>query len=197
MNALDFIRVYNCVPKNICNNFLKNFKKTKFQYHRWQDKTGKLIGSRKNLKEELKNYWLNQEEINILLPFVAEATSQYRHDVRSIYPFLDLIKTYKEPSQLIYKLSGFRVNKYNKNTNMAVHVDHIYDLFDGKEKGIPVLSIVGLLNDNFKGGEFEICNQKLLLKQGDVLIFPSNFMYPHQVKTITKGIRYSFVSWGY
>jgi predicted 2-oxoglutarate/Fe(II)-dependent dioxygenase YbiX len=80
---------------------------------------------------------------------------------------------------------------------MAVHVDHIYDLFDGKEKGIPVLSIVGLLNDNFKGGEFEICNQKLLLKQGDVLIFPSNFMYPHQVKTITKGIRYSFVSWGY
>ena len=43
MNALDFIRVYNCVPKNICNNLIKNFKKSKFQYHQWQDKNGKPI----------------------------------------------------------------------------------------------------------------------------------------------------------
>jgi len=28
-----------------------------------------------------------------------------------------------------------------------------------------------------------------------MLIWPSNFMYPHLVKPVTKGIRYSVVSW--
>ena len=37
--------------------------------------------------------------------------------------------------------------------------------------------------------------RKIDLKQGSVLIFPSNFMYPHEVESITKGSRYSFVSW--
>jgi len=35
------------------------------------------------------------------------------------------------------------------------------------------------------------------LKQGDVIIFPSIFLYPHTVETITKGNRYSFVRWGW
>jgi len=196
MNVSDFVRVYNFVPKNTCNKLLKNFKKVKFQYHNWQNNEGKSIGPRKNLKEELQNYWLNKEELNTLHPFVVQAVSQYRHDIFSIYPFLNLSKSF-EKSQIIHRLSGFRLNKYNKNSNMAVHIDHIFDIFDGKEKGIPVLSILGLLNDNFKGGQFEICNQIVNLKQGDIIIFPSNFMFPHQVKTITKGIRYSFITWGY
>mgnify|MGYP001213588018 CR=1 FL=1 len=33
------------------------------------------------------------------------------------------------------------------------------------------------------------------LKKGDVVIFPSNFMYPHRVEKVTKGTRYSFVTW--
>jgi predicted 2-oxoglutarate/Fe(II)-dependent dioxygenase YbiX len=32
---------------------------------------------------------------------------------------------------------------------------------------------------------------------GDVLVFPSNFMFPHSVDTVTEGERYSFVSWVY
>ena len=32
-------------------------------------------------------------------------------------------------------------------------------------------------------------------EQGDLLIFPSNFMYPHKVEPITKGTRYSYISW--
>ena len=32
---------------------------------------------------------------------------------------------------------------------------------------------------------------------GAVLIFPSNFMYPHKVEPVTKGTRYSYVSWVY
>ena len=80
---------------------------------------------------------------------------------------------------------------------MAAHVDHIYTIFDGNEKGVPILSIVGLFNENYQGGEFKILNKNVKLKTGDVIIFPSNFMYPHGVNTITKGVRYSFVAWAY
>jgi predicted 2-oxoglutarate/Fe(II)-dependent dioxygenase YbiX len=79
---------------------------------------------------------------------------------------------------------------------MAKHCDHIHDMFDGKMKGIPTLSIVGFLNDDYEGGEFIMFDDmEIKLKQGDVLIFPSNFLYPHKVNPVTKGIRDSFVSW--
>ena len=80
---------------------------------------------------------------------------------------------------------------------MKAHYDHIYSLFDGKLRGVPILSFVGLLNDNYKGGEFMCRNKKIKLKRGDILMFPSNFMYPHEVKEVTKGIRYSFVGWAF
>ena len=80
---------------------------------------------------------------------------------------------------------------------MREHYDHIHSLFDGKIKGVPILSIVGLLNDNYEGGQFMMRGEEVKLTRGDILVFPSNFMYPHQVKDITKGIRFSFVSWAF
>jgi predicted 2-oxoglutarate/Fe(II)-dependent dioxygenase YbiX len=59
-----------------------------------------------------------------------------------------------------------------------------------------MLSVVGLLNDDFKGGEFVMFRDvEIKLKRGDLLIFPSNFVYPHRVDPVTEGTRYSFVSW--
>jgi predicted 2-oxoglutarate/Fe(II)-dependent dioxygenase YbiX len=79
---------------------------------------------------------------------------------------------------------------------MAKHVDHIHSMFDGNMKGIPILSIVGMLNDDYEGGEFVMFDDKIIeLKQGDILMFPSVFLYPHEVKPVTKGVRDSFVSW--
>lgn len=92
--------------------------------------------------------------------------------------------------------SNVRFNKYDVNTKMMIHVDHIQSLFPGPRKGIPILSVVGLLNDDFEGGEFVFYDDdKLDFKQGDIVIFPSNFLYPHRVNPISKGTRYSFVSW--
>tara|TARA_R100001594_G_scaffold37101_1_gene67077 strand:- start:3061 stop:3636 length:576 start_codon:yes stop_codon:yes gene_type:complete len=92
--------------------------------------------------------------------------------------------------------SNIRFNRYDKHNNMQLHCDHIHTLFDGKRRGIPILSIVGVLNENFEGGEWVMFeNKKIELKTGDILMFPSNFLYPHGVLPITKGTRYSFVSW--
>ena len=92
--------------------------------------------------------------------------------------------------------SNIRFNKYSTNTKMAEHCDHIHDLFEGPIKGVPIFSIVGLLNDNFKGGDFIMFqNKKIKLSKGEILIFPSNFLYPHRVDLIKKVTRHSYVSW--
>ena len=98
-----------------------------------------------------------------------------------------------------YNWSGYspiRYNRYSVNQRMKMHCDHITTLFDGKNKGVPLLSCLGLLNDDYEGGEFLIFDDlKIDLKKGDLLIFPSSFMYPHRVEPVTSGIRYSYISW--
>jgi len=95
--------------------------------------------------------------------------------------------------------SELRWNRYNKNRRMNSHWDQIHSLFDGSRKGIPTLSIVGSLNtkdEDYIGGEFIMFDDtEYNLKAGQVLIFPSTFLYPHKVNLVTSGTRYSFVSW--
>tara|TARA_R110000824_G_scaffold201908_1_gene386051 strand:- start:241 stop:828 length:588 start_codon:yes stop_codon:yes gene_type:complete len=94
--------------------------------------------------------------------------------------------------------SEIRFNRYDKKQQITKHVDHIHSCFDGKTKGIPILSIVAVLNDNYEGGEFIMFDDyEIKFKAGDLIIFPSVFLYPHLVKRVKKGIRYSFVSWCY
>ena len=92
-----------------------------------------------------------------------------------------------------------RYNRYTKSDECKMHCDHIHSLFttaeDPDPKGVPILSLVCLLNDDFTGGEFIIGEKTINLTSGDVVVFPSNFMFPHKVNTIKNGERYSFVSW--
>ena len=64
-------------------------------------------------------------------------------------------------------------------------------------KGVPIISNLGQLNEDYEGAEFYCRARKIELKTGDILLFPSNFMYPHEVKEAKKGVRYSFVSWAF
>ena len=91
-----------------------------------------------------------------------------------------------------------RFNKYNTNQEMKYHCDHVSDMFEDR-KGVPILSVLGVLNDSYKGGEFLMFNNDghIGFEKGDVLIFPSNFLYPHKVKPVLEGIRYSFITWVY
>ena len=91
-----------------------------------------------------------------------------------------------------------RFNKYTEQTLMSDHCDHIHSIFDGTRKGIPALTILILLNEEFTGGEFVMFGDKIVpFKKGDMIVFPSNFLYPHRVNKIISGTRYSCVSWVY
>lgn len=92
--------------------------------------------------------------------------------------------------------SDIRFNKYSENKKMANHCDHIHSIFDGSRQGIPILSVLGILNNDYEGGEFIMFeDEQIKLNKGDLLIFPSIFLYPHKVEPVKKGTRYSFISW--
>lgn len=88
-----------------------------------------------------------------------------------------------------------RYNRYDIGTEMRLHCDHIRDIFEGERKGVPMLSIVGALNDDYEGGEFVMLDRVIQIPAGSVLMFPSNFMFPHKVNPVTSGVRFSYVSW--
>lgn len=89
-----------------------------------------------------------------------------------------------------------KFNRYHKNKLMKEHCDHIRSMFEGKIRGIPILSVIGALNNDYEGGEFIMFQDKeYKIKTGDILIFPSIFLYPHKVMPVTKGTRYTYITW--
>lgn len=82
---------------------------------------------------------------------------------------------------------------YDVNGKYETHVDTFHMRSDQTRK----LTVLVFLNDDFEGGKFYIQNshQRFYPQQtpGTVLVFPS-FM-PHGVEPVTKGIRYSVVTW--
>jgi hypothetical protein len=91
-----------------------------------------------------------------------------------------------------------KYNRYSETHGMDLHCDHIHSMFDGQRKGVPILSILTRLNADFEGGEFVMFDEQVIpFNKGDVLIFPSNFLFPHKVNTVTAGVRYSAVFWAW
>jgi len=84
--------------------------------------------------------------------------------------------------------------KYEAGGFYTWHVDHCAE--------VPrTFSFILLLNDKYEGGELCFRNPNkekefaIVNKKGKLIIWPSNFMYPHTVKPLINGTRYSVVSW--
>ena len=92
------------------------------------------------------------------------------------------------------RTTDFIVNKYSGGGFMSEHADNIHHSH-GQQYGYPQVSVLLYLNDDYEGGEFFVAEEIFLPEKGSAIIFPSNFMYPHEAKAVTKGTRWSIVSW--
>ena len=90
--------------------------------------------------------------------------------------------------------TDFRLNKYSEGGFMSRHCDNIHHSH-GQHYGYPQVSSLLFLNDDYEGGEFIVAGEIFFPKKGSAIIFPSNFMYPHEVGIVTKGIRWSVLTW--
>lgn len=180
-SLIEFIYVENILPKDFCDSVLLESERLEYESHAYTS----YEGENRNSEKELEVAWPESDIVNQIEGYIAESIRRY----------LSRLSFNHFPKMNAF--SKVRFNKYNKESRMDMHCDHIHTLFDGEERGVPVLSVVGLLNDNFTGGEFVMWDRCIELNKGDIVLFPSNFMYPHAVLPINSGMRHSFVSWAW
>jgi len=100
----------------------------------------------------------------------------------------------KFPRMESNKINQIDLLKYGKGGKYEVHTDS----YSTSPRS---LSVIMNLNDDYQGGDLIFTNQKneeakrFKLGKGSIIFFPSNFMYPHMIEPVMKGIRYSIVSW--
>jgi len=103
--------------------------------------------------------------------------------------------------QVNHQVWQYHITHSNQSEFLMYDVQGKYethvDTFHARSNESRKLTVLAFLNDDFEGGKFYIQNshEKMYPQQtpGTVLVFPS-FM-PHGVEPITKGIRYSIVTW--
>ena len=179
MNLFDYVMITNVFTPEQCNEYISKLNNKLWKHHTWYEPGSDQFH---NVKDFSVTYAGEVQEL--MKPSVMTLVEKYYN---TINPHGDRTVNF----------SGVRFNKYQEGESIHKHVDHIRSLFDGTKKGIPILSYVGVFNDDYEGGDFMLCGEKMELKQGDVIVFPSVFMYPHEVTSVTKGTRYSWVLWSW
>ncbi len=121
------------------------------------------------------------EDIDIL----SEFTKEFHANLK---PCLDqYLNTYYAK---IEKFENPQLLRYGKEQMFHNHIDD-HPFFTRR------ISLTYYLNDNYEGGDVEFDRHSLRFKaeKNDLLIFPSNFIYNHQVHPVTDGLRYVVVQW--
>ena len=174
------------IPAEICDDIISNIENNdSWSKHSWYNNLEGTTHSEDT--QELSVLDITNQMQELLNPFMMQSFKEY----------VDKVK-YKDWSELVYQFSTIRFNRYEKGQLMREHHDHIYSLFDGDKKGIPILSIIINFNEGYDGADLVFWDDYVLpLGKGDILMFPSLFLYPHKVTEMKSGVRYSGVSWAW
>lgn len=178
----DYIVVFeNIVSDQLCDEILAEYKEN----NNWTNAT---------IKGGLSRNIRRCDAINMSDPYILEQNKDERQKIDQQL-FLcagEAIKKYNEKfnEAKIQGDSGYTLLRYQEGEFYAQHTDHFL-------QAPRIVSCSFALNENFEGGEFGFFNQKLKYKppKGSALMFPSNFLYPHEVRPVTRQVRYSIITW--
>jgi PKHD-type hydroxylase len=140
-----------------------------------------------------KTAWSSDQWLyDLIWPYMEEANAQsgWKYDIRAA-----------EPVQITrYEKDGFyNFHRDGKSDNLGAYNEPENKFTHGN---VRKLSMSIILNGDYEGGGFEFValNKETsniytpdFSKLGSVMVFPSFMM--HRVKPVTKGTRYSLVSW--
>ncbi|NDB79417.1 2OG-Fe(II) oxygenase [archaeon] len=86
--------------------------------------------------------------------------------------------------------TGYDLLRYNQGQFYIQHTDS----FKNQQRSV---SCSFLLNDDYEGGEFAFFDREIMIRggKGSIVMFPSNFMFPHEVMPVISGTRYSIITW--
>jgi predicted 2-oxoglutarate/Fe(II)-dependent dioxygenase YbiX len=169
----------NCIPKELIDVFLSL---------RNREKTAATIeypdGQRPNLDYRITDC--------IELPAeIQQKTIQsiYRlYNDNLIHIYKQKVRHIEKPQLLYYKVGG----KYDVHNDCESWINGNLKQVCDRD-----VSVLVYLNDDYEGGELEFpdwgCTFKP--KAGTVIAFPSYIEFSHRVHPVTKGERFSLVSW--
>lgn len=170
------------------------------------------VGDSKDNIKIIPNF-LSDEEIEYLLSNVDENrkvsfVSQKDNDgnptswIHNYEGIIDKYHTIKRVSEEITKAYDYqnikkkdnnRINiaRWDAGSKLSLHVD---DLGFETNNHIPTLVY---LNDDYEGGELSFATHNLTIKpkKGDLIFFPGNLHYAHEVKEVLSGTRYTLPIW--
>ena len=183
-NVRDYIVVLeNVMTNTLCDAVIKEFSNEE----EWQKTT---VGSDGRVDNKIRT----AETIVISYPHVIEKNLSVRQKIdENIFNSASVaIKKYNEKFSLakIEEDSGYELLKYKEGKFYTQHTDS----FKARPRAV---SCSFALNDDYEGGEWGFFDRAMVIKapKGSAVLFPSNFMYPHEIMPVTKGTRYSIVTW--
>jgi Rps23 Pro-64 3,4-dihydroxylase Tpa1-like proline 4-hydroxylase len=182
-NINDYIVVFEDVMTHaLCDAILEEFSNEE----EWQ-KT--VVGG-----GEVNDKIRTAETVVISYPHVIEKNPKVRQKLDK-YVFASaglVIKKYNEKFSLcsIEEDSGYELLRYKESQFYTQHTDS----FKARPRAV---SCSFALNDDYEGGEWGFFDREMVIKapKGSAVLFPSNFMYPHEIMPVTKGTRYSIITW--
>ena len=179
---------HKIIPADLCDTVVKDIETREWQPHTWHNPTIDASYSEETMELDIQHITLELHKT--LSSFVIEAGRQYNQNYQ--FPLQDI------PGQMIANFCSLRFNRYAPGQIMRQHHDHIHSIFDGKIKGVPVLTLILNFNDDYEGADLYFWEDTMVkLGKGDIVMFPSNFFFPHGVTEAIKGKRYSGVSWAW
>lgn len=177
--------VNNVLSPSLCERILNEYRDTE----EWSHST---IGGDSTLNHDIRGAYV----INMSIGPTIEKNLETRKglDLEVHQSLAEAMHLYRsqlaEPEIGITEDSGYDLLRYSDNAGYTQHIDNF-------TKFPRTVSCSLLLNDEFEGGEFFFFNKAYSVKplKGSGLFFPSTFLYPHGVSPVTKGTRYSIVTW--
>tara|TARA_R100001591_G_scaffold3703_4_gene8708 strand:+ start:2718 stop:3290 length:573 start_codon:yes stop_codon:yes gene_type:complete len=183
-----YIKQYPCIPNaKIISNFIKFLNKT-FAEKKFVE--GSVVGDG---TRDITDKSVRDVKILGLNPLDDSLSNVHWHNFLShliVQQMNNYIKEFPDIQRAaIFDMQALR---YGVGGHYKFHVD------DGPTMNRKYSSIL-MLNNDYEGGSlcFKLDDKviKMETKPGHVVIWPSHFMFPHAVEPLTKGTRYSVVSW--
>ena len=178
----EYIVVFeNIIPSELCDEVLVEYKNS----NNWMN-----TATGGGIKRDIRRC----DAINMSDSFIIKENEEKRKSIddKLFVCAGEAIKKYNELFEhaKIQGDSGYTLLRYQEGEFYTEHTDHFL-------QQPRIVSCSFTLNDDFKGGEFAFFNRELIYKpsKGSALMFPSNFLYPHEVMPVIQHARYSIITW--
>jgi predicted 2-oxoglutarate/Fe(II)-dependent dioxygenase YbiX len=182
MKIEDYIVVEkNVVPLDLCEALIQEYKNST----EWR-KAITSGGLNLNIR--------NVQEVEISNSYIIEKNELLRKklDTELFLCAGKAIQAYvnKFSSVNIKEDTGYQLLQYKEGQFYSQHTDS----YNIKNRAV---SCSFALNDDYEGGQWGFFGRKIVMQapKGSALMFPSNFMYPHEIMPVTKGERYAVITW--